>query len=337
MLDADQIDRISTLWLPDDWPDFADKAYAAACHRASFAYYVERIRHLGLSGETVIDAGCGTGRWSFPLATVFERVMGFDSDPGRIATANWLKDRFDAMSVQFSRGDVRRMPAEDGDTDAIYCNSVALGAIVGAKTILAESFRALKPGGVCYIGLNGPGYSYEMASLADSLRADQGRKRIYSSLCQRFLAPIAADIGPGGSLNARVRAGVARGLPAASLLPDLGAGGRLRMAAAAIESELDAAFAETLANDLAGIAEGRQSNFSYWEAGRDYVPEELCSAALEVGFDRFEWALDGYLSLRPGGAVSRGPSAKAPPNNPTFEGRVRIFEALAWKPGSTRN
>ena len=188
MLSPSQIERIDALWEPAEWPASAD-AYTMGGYRQPFAYYVERVRHLGLSGDVLIDAGCGGGRWSFALATAFERVIGFDLTPRRIATASWQKERFDIASVEFIPGDIRKIPADGESADAVYCNSVVFGG-VPILTILREFFRVLKPGGICYLGLNAPGYAYELARRDDPKFADFGRRRIYNTFCRRYLSPL---------------------------------------------------------------------------------------------------------------------------------------------------
>lgn len=330
MLTASQIERITSLWVPDEWPAFAD-SYVIGCHQHPFRYYVERIRHLGLSGGVLIDAGCGSGRWSFPLATTFDRVIGFDYTPRRLESALWLKHRFDVPSIDFIEGDIRKIPANDASADAIYRNSVAVGDIP-IEAILDECFRVLKPGGICYVGLNGPGYSIELTKRADPNLADFGHRRIYYTHCQRHLGALVTSIVPRGALNARARESLARGVTPAALLADLGARTDQVLAAETIATDFAAEFTQTLLDDLAAITGGQRVRFSHSETGRDFEPEEMRVAARKVGFDRFEWALDGWLSLGPDGAVSKGPSPKAKPGTVEFEGRVRVFEMLMWKP-----
>jgi SAM-dependent methyltransferase len=332
MLNEEDIERIATLWVPEQWPAHADY-YAIACHQSPFRYYVERIRHLGLSGGTLIDAGCGSGRWSFALATTFDRVIGFDFTPKRLDTALWLKERFDVPSVSFIQGDIRNIPADDRTADAVYSNSVAIGSVPIAK-IFTECFRVLKPGGICYVGLNGPGYAHQLAKRDNPKDSTFGRQRIYNTHCQRRLASMIPLIRPRGVLNARARRCLVSGRGPAEFLRDLGAEPEQIAGAEAIASELGSEFKTILSEDLAAIIEGRRRDFSHPEAGRDYDPQELQAVARKAGFDRFEWAQDGCLSLRPDGTIQKGPSAKAKPTPGEFEGRLRVFEMLMWKPPS---
>ena len=92
VLSPDELKRIEAIWQTTEWPEGTD-AYAKAAFGRPFASYVERIRHLGLSGTLLIDAGCGAGEWSFAWATRFERVLGFDTAPERTSAAIFQKNR----------------------------------------------------------------------------------------------------------------------------------------------------------------------------------------------------------------------------------------------------
>ena len=330
MLSPRDVERISALWRPAEWPDAAD-AYTMACYQHAFGYYVERVRHLGLSGGVLLDVGCGAGRWSFALATAFERIIAFDNTPRRLAIANWQKERFDITSVEFISGDLRKSPASDESVDVIYCNSVVTGGDP-LKYILLEFFRVLKPGGICYLGLNAPGYAYELAARKDPKLADFGRRRIYNTYCRRHLSPLIGSIGPGEALNDEAKALLQRGLSPRDFLASLTARSDQVAAAETIARDLGDEFTTALLVDLAAIVAGKKADFGDREAGRDWDPDEMSVATRDAGFDRFEWAPDGHLSLRPDGSIEKGPSAGARPSWPHFQGKLRVFEMLFWKP-----
>ena len=105
MLSDRDVRLIASLWVPEEGSDFADEAYASAGHKLPFSHYVARIRHLGISGDRIIDAGCAR-KMGLAMATVFDRVFGIDKSAERIATAQWLADRFDLRGLQFDTGDI---------------------------------------------------------------------------------------------------------------------------------------------------------------------------------------------------------------------------------------
>ncbi|MGI9168599.1 MAG: class I SAM-dependent methyltransferase [Caulobacteraceae bacterium] len=319
MLTKEAIERVSALWGEPGWPEEIATPFAKAKHRAPFSYYMTRVRHLGIAGRMLVDAGCGSGTWAFAFASRFDTVLGFDFTADRLATARWLRDRFELSQVNFAPGDIRAMPVEDGAADAVYCNSVAFGE-VSLKEIFTESFRVLRPGGARYIGLNGLGYAYSLLSDADPARRTKGEWTIYNSLCQTRLSPLIRRMAPGGWLNWAVRPGLAMARSPARFLATIGADKARVAAAAAIETDLGPAFAKVLADDLLAIAAGKQRVFSNPTLGRGYEPGELQAIAKEVGYDRFEWALDGCLSL---GADGVGPRDPRPASGPR-PGNTRV-------------
>ena len=330
MLSAEEVERIEARWRPRDWPDWAD-AYTLASFRRPFSYYVERVRRLGLSGGVLFDAGCGAGRWAFAFATVFSRVVGFDFTPRRIAAANWQRERFEVHSLEFLEGDIRKFPAEDESVDAVYSNSVLFGD-VSIEVVFRIFLRVLKPGGVCYVGLNAPGYAYELAHRDDPKSAEFGRRRIYNTLCRRYLSPLIGDIAPGGRLNAQTKACLDQQMPPSELLATLGVGPDLIVAAETIAADLGHDYSQALLSDIAQINDGKRNDFGDAASGRDWEPQEMAALARDAGFGRFEWAPDGCLSLQPDGSIRKGQPASALPTAYEFQGRLRVFEMLMWKP-----
>jgi ubiquinone/menaquinone biosynthesis C-methylase UbiE len=330
MLDPAPFERIDTLWEPAEWPAATD-AYTKMGYRRPFAYYVERVRHLGLSGGLLVDAGCGGGRWSFAWATRFERVLGFDFTPRRLAAAIWQKERFDVPTVEFIAGDVRNIPVADESVDVLYCTSVIFGGDA-IEPILRQFLRVLKPGGVCYLNLNALGLAYQRVAGDDPETAEFGRRRIYNSLCRRHLSPLVAAIAPGGARNEETKVRLRQETSPADLLTALNCRSDQVMVAWTVADDLGPAFTQTLLADLAAISSGMKATFGERAWGRDWEPDEMSLIARDAGFSRTEWAPDGWLSLQPDGAIEKTPCPTARPGRHLFEGRLRIFEMLLWKP-----
>jgi ubiquinone/menaquinone biosynthesis C-methylase UbiE len=322
--------RIGALWQPDEWPEATD-AYAQIGYRRSFAHHVARVRHLGLSGGLLLDAGCGGGRWSFGWATRFERVIGFDNAPRRLATATWQKERLDVPSVEFILGDVRKVPAENDVADVLYCNGVMLDTNSIAQ-ILREFFRVLKPGGICYLGLNGLGLAYERMKSDQPRLATSGRTHIYNTLCRRHLTPLVVAIAPGGSRNTEFAEHLQSSISPSDLLTSLKCDPHQILGAETISKDLGPAYIKKLHDDLVAINAGTKADFGEGEGNCDWDAAEVSIIAREAGFGRSEWAPDGWLSLKSDGSIEKTPCAKARPGPPEFEGRTRVFEMLLWKP-----
>src|SRR5829696_6109030 len=94
-------------------------------------------------GATLLDAGCGTGRYAGELARRGYAVEGVDRSPELIETA-----RRSVISVSFRVGDILALPA--ARYDAILCRGV-LNDVVNDDdrlSVFAAFAGALRPAGV---------------------------------------------------------------------------------------------------------------------------------------------------------------------------------------------
>ena len=107
-----------------------------------------------LPPSTVLDAACGTGRYSDVLARCGHRVVGVDSSPDMLAKA-----RPKVPLAEFREGDLEALPVEDESVDAAVC-ALAWGNTIGAYILwnravhltefegaVLELARVLRPGG----------------------------------------------------------------------------------------------------------------------------------------------------------------------------------------------
>ena len=59
-------------------------------HR-DFEHNRNQIQLCNISGDVFIDAGCGDGTYTFPLATMVKRVIAIDKNPSNISYVNSRK------------------------------------------------------------------------------------------------------------------------------------------------------------------------------------------------------------------------------------------------------
>jgi SAM-dependent methyltransferase len=96
---------------------------------------------------SLLDAGCGTGRYAVELARRGFAVTGIDRSPALLAEAR-RRPVETAARVRFESGDLLELPAGT-DLDAIVCRGVLndLVAPTDRSTVFAAFARALRPGG----------------------------------------------------------------------------------------------------------------------------------------------------------------------------------------------
>ncbi len=100
-----------------------------------------------LPGATILDAGCGTGRYAIELARRGYRVEGIDLSPDLIDIARAATDAQHG-SVSFAVGDIAFLPA--GRFDGVLCRGV-LNDIVGDEgrdAVFGAFADSLRPDGV---------------------------------------------------------------------------------------------------------------------------------------------------------------------------------------------
>jgi ubiquinone/menaquinone biosynthesis C-methylase UbiE len=114
-----------------------------------------------VDGATVVDLGCGTGRDAYVLAQLVGasgQVIGVDMTEEQLQVARdteqWHADAFGFGSVNtsFRHGfieDLRAAGIEDEGVDVIVSNCV-VNLSPRKDLVLAEAWRALKPGGEMY-------------------------------------------------------------------------------------------------------------------------------------------------------------------------------------------
>jgi malonyl-CoA O-methyltransferase len=93
----------------------------------------------GVRGLTVLDAGCGSGRYLRELQERGARAVGIDLSPEMLARARGLTPRV-------ARADLRALPFDAMSIDLVVC-ALALGDFAELELALAEISRVLRPGG----------------------------------------------------------------------------------------------------------------------------------------------------------------------------------------------
>ena len=130
-----------------------DKKAAASIDRSYQTPEIvnQRLRTLAAlalaRGESVLDAGCGTGLLLEQEAVTVGaegRAEGIDSSPDMLERAR-ARCR-DLPQVKLQQGSVETLPFEDDSFDALSCTQTLL-YVPKLEAALREYYRVLKPGG----------------------------------------------------------------------------------------------------------------------------------------------------------------------------------------------
>lgn len=101
-------------------------------------------------GKNVMDAGCGTGRFSLKMAMLGHSVTGIDLSEPMLEIARKKAEQTN-KEIKFNRMDLCDLEFEDESFDAVV--SMALFEFIhDDQKALSECFRVVKPGGYIMIG-----------------------------------------------------------------------------------------------------------------------------------------------------------------------------------------
>ena len=101
------------------------------------------------AGETVLDLGSGGGidvLLSARRVGPAGRAYGLDMTDDMLALARRNAAEAGVENVEFLKGEIERIPLPDASVDVIISNCV-INLSADKRTVLAEAFRVLKPGG----------------------------------------------------------------------------------------------------------------------------------------------------------------------------------------------
>lgn len=121
--------------------------YACLCKRMISELQQEFVAHALRGAERVLDAGCGTGRFTLPLAQQGMHVVALDASQHMLDVAcRKAQEAGVAHRIEFVVGDVENLEYEDGTFDGALSIAVLRHFASPAQGI-AELARVVRPGG----------------------------------------------------------------------------------------------------------------------------------------------------------------------------------------------
>jgi trans-aconitate methyltransferase len=168
---------------------------AAAYHRVSdpqFAWGVRVLDRLAPDGgESVVDAGCGSGRLTARLAARLPRgrVIALDRSRAMLATARETLRRVTGPQVHFVLADLARLPLRDA-ADAVFSNAT-FHWVLDHEALFSGIRAALRPGGRLVAQCGGEGNLDRIHERANAMIGSPGWERWFGGWSEpwKFAAP----------------------------------------------------------------------------------------------------------------------------------------------------
>jgi ubiquinone/menaquinone biosynthesis C-methylase UbiE len=140
------------------WDRFDEREYVEQSYRVLAERFAGSVFDLSsVAGKTVLDMGCGSGRYSIALARAgAARVVGVDLGSRSIELARAVAERAGLVNLEFSVGSVLDLGFDDGAFDFVFCNGV-LHHTTDMEGGIRELYRVLKQGGEAFLYLYADG------------------------------------------------------------------------------------------------------------------------------------------------------------------------------------
>ncbi|XP_077128395.1 putative methyltransferase DDB_G0268948 isoform X1 [Ranitomeya variabilis] len=123
-----------------------------------------KVKTNGRPLEMALDVGCGTGRYTLPLAPHFKKVLGLDISESQL---NLAKEMTLANNVTYMVAPAEKLPLKDASVDLVQAGLAA--HFFTLDKFINESVRVLKTRGCLAVHAGEMSTELEYKNLSDSL------------------------------------------------------------------------------------------------------------------------------------------------------------------------
>ena len=139
------------------WDKFETDEYVKEAYRIIKSRFKSKLKLSALKGKTVLDMGCGSGRYTIALTkTGAEKVYGIDLGEKSMQQGALIAKKSGIRNIEFVVGSVLDLPYEDNLFDFVFCNGV-LHHTENLERGINELYRTLRPGGKSFLYLYADG------------------------------------------------------------------------------------------------------------------------------------------------------------------------------------
>ncbi len=133
----------------DEWPEAYDRWFTTPTGSLAKKYETELILNLltPKEGEIILDAGCGTGIFTFDILSSGSKVIGLDLSLPMLRRA---EKKLEGYPFRIVLADMLNLPFSEGSFDKAV-SVTALEFIEDGRTAVGELFRVTKRGGVVVV------------------------------------------------------------------------------------------------------------------------------------------------------------------------------------------
>ena len=111
------------------------------------------LTDLNLKTLICVDIGCGSGGICANMVPSFKQMYGVDPEPWE----RWQEYESEFPTLSFREESIENLSLLDDSVDVVICNQV-YEHVPSPEVLIAQIFRILKPGGICYFA--GPNLLY---------------------------------------------------------------------------------------------------------------------------------------------------------------------------------